>query len=166
MRIILYSLSLSIFLLETLSCRQTIKTPVSEPLAAAGPSEVVPEGFVPLFNGMNVDGWTVWQPENQDWQAIEGIVDCNPHEGPGDNHLWTIERPTWPQGDSHFMGLSQSHISSVVARIRRKSSHQTAQSSLCCRSHTFSPCSQQTDKGGQRSLCAKQEWVRKGVFLA
>ncbi len=78
-------LLLGSFLLVADSCRRT----VCEPGAAAGPGEVVPEGFVPLFNGINLDGWKVRQSENQDWQVVEGVIDCDPHEGGGDRNLWT-----------------------------------------------------------------------------
>ena len=52
---------------------------------------VSPEGFIPLFNGINLDGWNVRQAENRDWQVVDGVIDCNPHEGQGDRNLWTIE---------------------------------------------------------------------------
>lgn len=77
------------FLLVADSCRQAIQTPVCEPGAVAGPGERVPEGFVPLFNGINLDGWKVRQSENRDWQVVEGVIDCDPHEGRGDRNLWT-----------------------------------------------------------------------------
>jgi hypothetical protein len=68
------------------SCRMT-QTPISE--MAAGSDHAVPEGFVSLFNGVNLDGWTVHDPENRDWQVVAGVIDCDPHEGPGDRNLWT-----------------------------------------------------------------------------
>jgi len=77
------------FLLVADSCRRTSRTPVCEPGAPAGPGEVVPKGFVPLFNGVNLDSWKVRQSENQDWQVVEGVIDCDPHEGGGDRNLWT-----------------------------------------------------------------------------
>jgi hypothetical protein len=70
------------------SCR-TIETPVSERRAAAQTDGAAPEGFVPLFSGVNLDGWTVKNPENRDWRVVEGVIDCDPHEGPGDRNLWT-----------------------------------------------------------------------------
>ena len=65
------------------------RTPVTETRTADAPGMAVPEGFVPLFNGINLDGWTVRQPQNQDWQVIDGVIDCDPHEGRGDKNLWT-----------------------------------------------------------------------------
>ena len=69
------------------SCR-TGQRRVSETRAA---NKGVPEGFVPLFNGTDLDGWMVQQPENQDWRVVEGVIDCDPHEGPGDRNLWTTK---------------------------------------------------------------------------
>jgi len=60
------------FLLVADSCRYTIRAPLCEPGAVAGTGGVVPEGFVPLFNGTNLDGWKVRQSQNQDWQVVEG----------------------------------------------------------------------------------------------
>ncbi|MDT8301770.1 MAG: DUF1080 domain-containing protein [Sedimentisphaerales bacterium] len=50
-----------------------------------------PEGFVSLFNEINLDGWIVRQAENRDWQVVDGVIDCDPHEGQGDRNLWTTE---------------------------------------------------------------------------
>lgn len=88
-RIIPCLLLLAGFILVADSCRHTIRTPVCEPGAAAGPGGLVPEGFVPLFNGINLDGWKVRQSQNRDWQVVEGVIDCDPHEGGGDKNLWT-----------------------------------------------------------------------------
>jgi len=55
----------------------------------AGADQAVPEGSMSLFNGINLDGWTVRDPENRDWQVVEGVIDCDAHEGPGDRNLWT-----------------------------------------------------------------------------
>jgi len=54
-----------------------------------GGDEILPQGFVPLFNGINLDGWTVRSPDNRDWRVLDGVIDCDPHEGPGDRNLWT-----------------------------------------------------------------------------
>ena len=72
------------------SC-QRIQQPISESGTAAGLDQVVPEGFLPLFDGVNLDGWTVRDPENQDWHVVEGFIDCDPHTGPGDRNLWTTQ---------------------------------------------------------------------------
>ena len=65
--------------------------PVTEPRAAVESDNAVPEGFIPLFNGINLDGWTVRQSENKDWQVVDGVIDCDPHEGRGDKNLWTTK---------------------------------------------------------------------------
>jgi len=56
---------------------------------AAETGETVPEGFVSLFNGKDLDGWEVRQTENRDWRVVDGVIDCDPHDGPGDRNLWT-----------------------------------------------------------------------------
>jgi len=33
----------------------------------------------------------VRQLENQDWQVVEGAIDCDAHEGRGDKNLWTTK---------------------------------------------------------------------------
>ncbi len=57
----------------------------------AEPAGMAPDGFVPLFNGTNLDGWTVKNSANQDWRVVDGVIDCDPHEGPGDRNLWTTK---------------------------------------------------------------------------
>lgn len=103
MRIILCLLLLAAFLPAVNSCRQATRTLDSEQGATAQTDKAVPEGFVPLFNGIDLDGWEVRQPDqsgnsenynagltdNRDWQVVEGVIDCNPHEAPGDRNLWT-----------------------------------------------------------------------------
>ena len=71
MRIIKCSPLLASFLLVTLSCHQTIQTPVSEQQTVAGPDKIVPEGFMPLFNGIDLDGWEVRQSEGLESFAKE-----------------------------------------------------------------------------------------------
>lgn len=70
------------------SCRTT-RAPVGGSKATVGGDEILPQGFVPLFNGINLDGWTVRSPDNRDWRVLDGVIDCDPHEGPGDRNLWT-----------------------------------------------------------------------------
>jgi len=83
MRTILCLLLFAVFLPAVNSCRQATRAPVSD--------QTVPEGFVPLFNGIDLDGWEVRQPDNRDWQVVDGVIDCDPHAGPGDRNLWTAE---------------------------------------------------------------------------
>lgn len=51
----------------------------------------IPEGFTALFDGEGLNGWVVRQPENRDWRVIDGVIDCDPHAGPGDRNLWTAK---------------------------------------------------------------------------
>ena len=83
MRIIVCLVSFASFVLVNLSCHE----PTPEPRD----TKVVPGGFVPLFNGINLDGWKVRQSENKDWQVLEGVIDCDPHMGRGDRNLWTAK---------------------------------------------------------------------------
>lgn len=72
------------------SCQET-RTHVPEPRTTAEPDKSVPEGFAPLFNGTDLDGWRVEKTDNHDWRVAEGVIDCDPHEGPGDRNLWTTK---------------------------------------------------------------------------
>ena len=50
----------------------------------------MPDGFLPLFNGKDLDGWTVRQADNRDWSIVDGVIDCNPQgSATGDHNLWT-----------------------------------------------------------------------------
>ena len=86
MRIILCLVSFAGSLLMIPACRQI---PACEPRVASEADKVVPKGFVPLFNEINLEGWEVRQSENRDWQVVEGVINCDPHEGGGDKNLWT-----------------------------------------------------------------------------
>ena len=90
MRFVTVSLLIAGLLPIGLSC-QTTQIPISESEAVAGSDQVIPEGFLPLFNGIDLDGWTVRDPKNQDWQVVEGVIDCDPHAGAGDRNLWTTQ---------------------------------------------------------------------------
>lgn len=59
--------------------------------AASTVAAAVPEGFTPLFNGKDLEGWVVRQPDNHDWRALDGVIDCDPRPGPGDKNLWTLQ---------------------------------------------------------------------------
>lgn len=60
-------------------------------LAATHLEAAPPTGFVELFNGRNLDGWVTRQNENHDWHVVDGMIDCDPHDGPGDRNLWTVK---------------------------------------------------------------------------
>ena len=49
-------------------------------------------GFVSLFNGKDLDGWTTKQPDNHDWSVVDGVIDCDPKgDGKGDRNLWSTK---------------------------------------------------------------------------
>ncbi len=48
------------------------------------------DGFVSLFDGKTLDGWTTREAKAGDWRVVDGAIDCDPQgEGKGDRHLWT-----------------------------------------------------------------------------
>ena len=50
------------------------------------------QGFVSLFNGKDLDGWTTPQPDNHDWSVVDGVIDCNPQgDASGDRNLWSTK---------------------------------------------------------------------------
>jgi 3-keto-disaccharide hydrolase len=69
-------------------CR-TAWAPFAQSGAPSSPTATVPEGFVSLFNGVNLDGWLVKNRGTHDWRVVEGVIDCDPHKGPGDRNLWS-----------------------------------------------------------------------------
>ncbi|MFT5468833.1 MAG: hypothetical protein ACI8UO_003945 [Verrucomicrobiales bacterium] len=65
-----------------------------DPAAADKSSEssaYTPEGFVALFEGTSLDGWELRDLANRDWRIIDGLIDCDPHDGGGDRNLWTTK---------------------------------------------------------------------------
>jgi hypothetical protein len=54
------------------------------------PGGVSAQGFVTIFDGKDLDGWTTRQPGQHDWSVVDGVIDCNPQgDAPGDRNLWT-----------------------------------------------------------------------------
>ena len=48
------------------------------------------QGFVTLFNGKNLDGWTTREPNHSAWSVVDGVIDCNPRSDTPKNHdLWS-----------------------------------------------------------------------------
>jgi enterochelin esterase family protein len=60
-------------------------------LARTGLGATPPVEFVELFNGRNLEGWTLRQTDNHDWRAVDGLIDCDPHPAAGDRNLWTVK---------------------------------------------------------------------------
>lgn len=85
MRIVLHLALLGGIFVLSGSCQRVTKP------GTVGSEKVVPEGFVSLFTGTDLDGWEVRQADNHDWAAVDGVIDCDPHEGRGDRNLWTSE---------------------------------------------------------------------------
>lgn len=88
MRLVSSSLLVAGLVLLAASCQKT-QTHTGDRAETTGSEPAVPTGFVSLFNGVNLEGWTVRDPQNHDWQVADGVIDCDPHEGPGDRNLWT-----------------------------------------------------------------------------
>jgi hypothetical protein len=48
------------------------------------------DGFVPLFNGQNLDGWIIPAGDNGHWKVVDGVIDYDAgSEAKGDKNLWT-----------------------------------------------------------------------------
>ncbi|HNY78174.1 MAG: DUF1080 domain-containing protein [Sedimentisphaerales bacterium] len=86
MRLVSSSLLVAGLVLLAASCQ---KPHTCDRAEAPGSEPAVPKGFVSLFNGIDLEGWTVRDPQNRDWQVADGVIDCDPQEGPGDRNLWT-----------------------------------------------------------------------------
>ncbi len=57
------------------------------PLWAEGELE---DGFVPLFNGQNLDGWIVPEGDGGHWKVVDGVIDYDSlSQAKGDRHLRT-----------------------------------------------------------------------------
>lgn len=53
-------------------------------------STKVPEGFVSLFNGKNLDNWKIPAGDNGHWKAINDVIDYDAEsESKADKSLWT-----------------------------------------------------------------------------
>jgi hypothetical protein len=49
-----------------------------------------PSGFVSLFNGRDLTGWTIPQGDNGHWKVVEGVIDYDAQsEAPKDKNLWS-----------------------------------------------------------------------------
>jgi hypothetical protein len=58
------------------------------------PEEIARDGtgFVPLFTGINLDGWKVPEGDNGHWKVVGENIDYDAaSEAPGDKHLWTTK---------------------------------------------------------------------------
>jgi hypothetical protein len=61
-------------------------------LAAPCAYPQAPAGFVSLFNGRDLSGWTVPQGDNGHWKVLDGVIDYDAgSEAPKDKNLWTVK---------------------------------------------------------------------------
>src|SRR5262249_52748098 len=59
------------------------------PLASAD-DRPPPEGFVSLFNGKDLSGWTVPAGDGGHWKVVDGVIDYDAEsQAPGDKALWS-----------------------------------------------------------------------------
>ena len=50
----------------------------------------IPEGFVSLFNGKDLDNWKIPEGDNEHWKVSDGFIDYDAQsESKGDRSLWT-----------------------------------------------------------------------------
>ena len=50
----------------------------------------IPQGFVPLFNGKNLDNWKIPEGDNGHWKIINAVIDYDAEsESKSDRSLWT-----------------------------------------------------------------------------
>lgn len=60
------------------------------PLTAS--PDAVPDGFVSLFNGKDLSGWTIPEGDNGHWKVLDGVIDYDAQsEAKGDRNLWTAK---------------------------------------------------------------------------
>jgi hypothetical protein len=53
-------------------------------------AQTLPAGFVSLFNGKDLGGWTVPAGDNGHWKVVDGVIDYDARsEATGDKNLWT-----------------------------------------------------------------------------
>lgn len=63
---------------------------VSLAWAADKDNDKVPEGFVSLFNGKDLSGWTIPEGDGGHWKVVEGVIDYDAaSESAGDKSLWS-----------------------------------------------------------------------------
>jgi type 1 glutamine amidotransferase len=59
-------------------------------LPAWANDNAAPEGFVPLFNGKDLQGWKVPAGDNGHWKVVDGVIDYDAQsEAAGDKSLWS-----------------------------------------------------------------------------
>ncbi|MFO0959440.1 MAG: DUF1080 domain-containing protein [Isosphaeraceae bacterium] len=74
-----------------MACRFASLQALAWLLFAAGPaSRAQDDGFLPLFDGKNLDQWTIPEGDNGHWKVVDGVIDYDARsEAPGDKNLAT-----------------------------------------------------------------------------
>jgi len=63
---------------------------LATPAVALGAENEPPPGFVTLFNGRDLSGWTVPEGDNGHWKVLDGVIDYDAQsEAKADKSLWT-----------------------------------------------------------------------------
>src|SRR5688572_5415173 len=63
---------------------------LAAPAVALGAGNEPPAGFVSLFNGRDLAGWTVPTGDNGHWKVVDGVIDYDAQsEAKDDKSLWT-----------------------------------------------------------------------------
>jgi hypothetical protein len=63
---------------------------LATPAATLGAENQPPPGFVTLFNGRDLSGWTVPEGDNGHWKALDGVIDYDAQsDAKADKSLWT-----------------------------------------------------------------------------
>jgi hypothetical protein len=66
------------------------KTCTAEKCEMSEPEQLAAKGFVPLFNGKNLDGWTIPEGDNGHWKVVDGVIDYDAcSEAKGNKSLFT-----------------------------------------------------------------------------
>jgi len=52
-------------------------------------NQMVPEGFISLFNGKNFTSWKVPQGDNGHWKIVNGVIDYDAESEAQDKNLWS-----------------------------------------------------------------------------
>ncbi|WP_435009559.1 3-keto-disaccharide hydrolase [Tundrisphaera lichenicola] len=75
-----YRLSMSLALLMALHVMQTSRAEDNVP----------PRGFMALFNGKDLAGWTIPEGDGGHWKVVDGVIDYDAEsQAEGDKSLWT-----------------------------------------------------------------------------
>ena len=87
-------------------------------LPAGAKDNTAPEGFVALFNGMDLSGWKVPAGDNGHWKVVNGVIDYDAQsEAAGDKSLWSdreygdfILHVDWRLKEAPFLNKSVPYI--------------------------------------------------------